>query len=64
MIAQGQIDTGENGYKYIDVGTSSEKNNTTNNNIYQITFQRQGKPKQGVDKDGKKTLFDKRRRWS
>lgn len=59
MIAQGQIDTGENGYKYIDVGTSSEKNNTTNNNIYQITFQRQGKPKQGVDKDGKKLYLTK-----
>lgn len=59
MIAQGQIDTGENGYKYIDVGTSSEKNNTANNNIYQITFQRQGKPKQGVDKDGKKLYLTK-----
>lgn len=59
MIAQGQIDTGENGYKYIDVGTSSEKNNTTNNNIYQITFQRQGKPKQGVDKDDKKLYLTK-----
>lgn len=59
MIAKGQIDTGENGYKYIDVGTSSEKNNTTNNNIYQITFQRQGKPKQGVDKDGKKLYLTK-----
>lgn len=59
MIAQGQIDTGENGYKYIDVGTSSEKDNTTNNNIYQITFQRQGKPKQGVDKDGNKLYLTK-----
>lgn len=59
MIAKGQIDTGENGYKYIDVGTSSEKNNTTNNNIYQITFQRQGKPKQGVDKDGNKLYLTK-----
>ncbi len=59
MIAQGQIDTGENGYKYIDVDTSSEKDNTTNNNIYQITFQRQGKPKQGVDKDGKKLYLTK-----
>ena len=59
MIAQGQIDTGENGYKYIDVSTSSEKNNTTNNNIYQITFQRQGKPKQGVDKDGNKLYLTK-----
>lgn len=59
MIAQGQIDTGENGYKYIGVGTSSEKDNTTNNNIYQITFQRQGKPKQGVDKDGKKLYLTK-----
>lgn len=59
MIAQGQIDTGENGYKYIDVDTSSEKDNTTNNNIYQITFQRQGKPKQGVDKDGNKLYLTK-----
>lgn len=59
MIAKGQIDTGENGYEYIDVGTSSEKNNTTNNNIYQITFQRQGKPKQGVDKDGNKLYLTK-----
>lgn len=59
MIAKGQIDTGENGYKYIDVGTSFEKNNTTNNNIYQITFQRQGKPKQGVDKDGNKLYLTK-----
>lgn len=59
MIAQGQIDTGENGYKYINVGTSSEKDNTTNNNIYQITFQRQGKPKQGVDKDGNKLYLTK-----
>lgn len=59
MIAQGQIDTGENGYKYIGVGTSSEKDNTTNNNIYQITFQRQGKPKQGVDKDGNKLYLTK-----
>ena len=59
MTAQGQIDTGENGYKYIDVGTSSEKDNNTNNNIYQITFQRQGKPKQGVDKDGNKLYLTK-----
>lgn len=59
MIAKGQIDTGENGYEYIDVGTSSEKNNTNNNNIYQITFQRQGKPKQGVDKDGNKLYLTK-----
>ena len=48
MITDGEIDSD---YEYIAVDGSSEK--TDGKNIYQISFQREGKPKQGVDGDGK-----------
>lgn len=49
MITDGEIDKDE--YQYITVDGGSVK--TDNDNIYQISFQRQGKPKQGVDSNGK-----------
>ena len=47
MITDGEIDSD---YEYIAVDGSSEK--TDGKNIYQISFQREGKPKQGVDAEG------------
>ena len=53
MITDGEIDKDE--YQYITVDGGSVK--TDNDNIYQISFQRQGKPKQGVADDGKTLLY-------
>ena len=52
MITDGEIDSD---YEYIAVDGSSEK--TDGKNIYQISFQREGKPKQGVADDGKTLLY-------
>ena len=52
MITDGEIDSD---YDYIAVDGSSEK--TDGKNIYQISFQREGKPKQGVADDGKTLLY-------
>lgn len=52
MITDGEIDSD---YEYIAVDGSSEK--TDGGNIYQISFQREGKPKQGVADDGKTLLY-------
>ncbi len=52
MITDGEIDSD---YEYITVDGSSEK--TDGKNIYQISFQREGKPKQGVADDGKTLLY-------
>ena len=55
MITDGEIDSD---YEYIAVDGSSEK--TDGKNIYQISFQREGKPKQGVADDGKTLLYLKK----
>lgn len=52
MITDGKIGSD---YQYIEVDGSSEK--TGNDNIYQISFQREGKPKQAVAEDGKTLLY-------
>ena len=49
MITDGEIDSD---YEYIAVDGSSD-----GKNIYQISFQREGKPKQGVADDGKTLLY-------
>lgn len=52
MITDGKIGSD---YQYIEVDGSSEK--TDGDNIYQISFQREGKPKQAVAEDGETLLY-------
>ena len=52
VIADGSVD----GYTKLDgVAGSSDKNNDT---LYQIAFERKGKPKQGVNGDGALLYWD------
>lgn len=53
VINKGEI---ADDYHYIEIdGVSSD--NTGNDNLYQISFQRQGKPKQATNADGTKLLW-------